>query len=171
MKFEIDDKTGMIIDLNPIPDYQHADSFVSMQKLHLEQILQAYKKTKEELRNKQIQDSNNHFDPNMICQHTKDEQKIEQNQEKSEICSDEECDGVLKWSTRFRESQQKLTQLKKELKSAVTLLDNTSSTGGKLKSKLDKINKLVKELENDYEEIVLVKFVTKLKKLLEEKLQ
>lgn len=69
-------------------------------------------------------------------------QQILQNQDKAEICSNEECDGVLKWSTRFRESQQDNNQLKEELKSAVTLLDNTSSTAGKLKHKLERIKNL-----------------------------
>ena len=70
MKFEIDDKTGMIFDVSENPHSWYGND--SANPSQLEQILQAVKKTQEKIVNKQIQeiqDSKN-LKSNVVISHT-----------------------------------------------------------------------------------------------------
>jgi len=60
-------------------------------------------------------------------------------QEKAEICEGEQCDGVLKWSTRFRESQKENKQLKEELNTMTRSELQMANRWADLKQKLEKI--------------------------------
>lgn len=75
MKFEIDDKTGMIFDISEnLHSYYYGNNTANA--LQLEQILQAVKKTQEKRVNKQIQEISEDLSGTFI----KKTEKIEQNQ-------------------------------------------------------------------------------------------
>jgi len=92
MKFEIDDKTGMIKLVKPSFDYKSEDTFEFTNRLHLEKILVAVKISQSKLVNKQIQEIQDSEKPIRVQAHaitfidsdlierTMRLEKIEQNQ-------------------------------------------------------------------------------------------